>query len=57
MKYMNMIGWPTHYKHSTCVPREKHFNNSDKMCQLRNAIKYEVLFVIAYFNISENIIQ
>ncbi len=27
------------------------------MCQLRNAIKYEVLFVIAYFNISENSIQ
>ncbi len=25
--------------------------------QLRNAIKYDVLFVIAYFNIPENIIQ
>ncbi len=25
--------------------------------QLRNAIKYNVLFVIAYFNIPENIIQ
>ncbi len=24
--------------------------------QLRNAIKYDVLFVIAYFNIPENII-
>ncbi len=27
------------------------------MRQLRNAIKYDVLFVIAYFNIPENIIQ
>ncbi len=27
------------------------------MWQLRNAIKYDVLFVIAYFNIPENIIQ
>ncbi len=27
------------------------------MCQLKNAIKYDVLFVIAYFNIPENIIQ
>ncbi len=36
---------------------KKHFNNSDKTCQLRNAIKYNVLFVIAYFNIPENIIQ
>ncbi len=36
---------------------EKHFNTSDKTCQLRNAIKYDVLFVIAYFNIAENIIQ
>ncbi len=33
------------------------FNNSDKTCQLRNAIKYDVLFGIAYFNIPENIIQ
>ncbi len=31
--------------------------NSDKTCQLRNAIKYDVLFVIAYFNIPENIIN
>ncbi len=36
---------------------QKHFNNSDKTCQLRNAIKYDVLFVIAYFNIPEIIIQ
>ncbi len=36
---------------------QKHFNNSDKTCQLRNAIKYDVLFGIAYFNIPENIIQ
>ncbi len=36
---------------------QKRFNNSDKTCQLRNAIKYDVLFVIAYFNIPENIIQ
>ncbi len=36
---------------------KKHFNNSDKTYQLRNAIKYNVLFVIAYFNIPENIIQ
>ncbi len=36
---------------------QKHLNNSDKTCQLRNAIKYDVLFVIAYFNIPENIIQ
>ncbi len=35
---------------------QKHFNNSDKTGQLRNAIKYDVLFVIAYFNIPENII-
>ncbi len=35
----------------------KNFNNSDKTCQLRNAIKYDVLFVISYFNIPENIIQ
>ncbi len=27
------------------------------MCQLENAITYNVLFVIAYFNIPENIIQ
>ncbi len=36
---------------------QKHFNNSDITYQLRNAIKYDVLFVIAYFNIPENIIQ
>ncbi len=36
---------------------QKHLNNSDKTCQLRNAIKYDVLFVIAYFNISDNFIQ
>ncbi len=36
---------------------QKHFNNSDKTCQLKNAIKYDVLFVIAYSNIPENIIQ
>ncbi len=36
---------------------KKHFNNSDKTYQLRNAIKYDVLFVIDYFNIPENIIQ
>ncbi len=29
------------------------FYNSDKTCQLRNAIKYDVLFVVAYFNIPE----
>ncbi len=31
--------------------------NSDKTYQLRNAIKYDVLFVIAYFNIPDNIIN
>ncbi len=36
---------------------QKHLNNSDKTCLLRNAIKYDVLFVIDYFNIPENIIQ
>ncbi len=36
---------------------QKHFNNSDVTSQLRNAIKYDVLFVISYFNIPENIIQ
>ncbi len=36
---------------------QKHFYNSDIPYQLRNAIKYNVLFVIAYFNIPENIIQ
>ncbi len=36
---------------------QKHFNNSDKTFQLRNAIKYDVLFVIAYLNIPENIIN
>ncbi len=35
----------------------KTLKNSDKTCQLRNAIKYDVLFVIAYFNIPDNIIQ
>ncbi len=37
------------------------FNRSDSLAKLinslRNAIKYDVLFVIAYFNIPENIIQ
>ncbi len=35
---------------------QKHFNNSDITCQLRNAIKYDVVFVIAYFNITDNFI-
>ncbi len=35
----------------------KYFNHSDITYQLRNAIKYDVLFVIAYLNIPENIIQ
>ncbi len=33
------------------------FYNSDITYQLKNAIKYDVLFVIAYFNIPENIIN
>ncbi len=36
---------------------QKYFNNSDITYQLRNAIKYNVSFVIAYFNIPKNIIQ
>jgi len=36
---------------------QKLLKNSDITYQLRNTIKYNVLFVIAYFNIPENIIN
>ncbi len=52
-----MWACPPKYYSRHFIILNNYFYNSDIACQLRNALKYDVLFVIAYFNIPENIIQ
>ncbi len=52
-RYIGLPIFSPIFKHFTIIG----YRFKKKKSQLRNAIKYDVLFVIAYFNIPDNIIQ